>query len=121
MTPDTVTSTRVSFSGRRSTLGSPPSTKKYGESVLSAGGRSVCASADAGASESAMRTSTVGKRLAMVMADHQATPLPVRRPHGGGVQRVVSKTDPRLVQKGDRGGERVRRSPTRVVEDTSGT
>src|SRR5688572_1226124 len=54
MTPAIATSTRVSLSGRRSRSGSPPSTRKYGDSVLSSGARSApdgrCAAALGGTS-----------------------------------------------------------------------
>ena len=54
ITPLIATSTRVSFKGRRSMAGSPLSTKKHGESVLSAGACSICAAPSRGANRAQM-------------------------------------------------------------------
>src|SRR5688572_17819314 len=79
MTPATATSTRVSLSGRRSRSGSPPSTKKYGESVLSSGARSApdggCAEAASGTSK-AQRRKIRSQRVESVMRTSRASTLP---------------------------------------------
>src|SRR6188508_1806072 len=83
ITPVIATSTWVSFSGRRSTSGSPPSTKKYGDSVLSSGLRSVpdgrCAAASAGTRDAQTMATRIRVRSEGVMAHQQGKRAAVRR------------------------------------------
>src|ERR1051326_158246 len=112
------TSTRVSLSGRRSTEGSPPSTKKYGDNVLSAGARSDCAARASGTTKNRAR-SNAGSFMPGDSASglppkvaETAAPRPAPRCQDG--NRVCSQTRAPAgseVARGVRGRPRGQRSP----------